>query len=147
MKILLIEDDDFKSADVMAYLHASGFEDVKLATSYKTGVRMAKESDYDFMIVDMTLPKYTDERGAGKGSMPTGGEILINAFLDMDIYVKCVVLTQYDSFEGENMTIIDQRLKASCSDIYMGYIKYSTSEESWKNKLLNCIHDAVNINH
>lgn len=147
MKILLIEDDDFKSADIITFLYTSGFKDVDLATSYKSGVRMAKATNYDFMIVDMTLPKYTDERGAGKGSMPTGGEILINAILDMDIYVKCVVLTQYDSFEGENMAMIDQRLKTSCSEIYMGYIKYSTSEESWKNNLLNCIQDAVHINH
>lgn len=149
MKILLIEDDKFKADDVMSFLNEEFGKiiSVDMADSYSGGLAKAAMVAYDLLIVDMTLPKYTESKGEKSGVLPTGGEILIETLNDMGGNSKSVVLTQYESFKDETIDDIDQRLLMDCSPFYLGYIKYDYTAEKWKNKLKERIIYAINSNH
>lgn len=148
MKILLIEDDAFKAEDVQDFIR----EDypqviVDIADSYSGGLTRAAMVVYDLLIVDMTLPRYTESKGSTNGTLPTGGEILIDALFDMGLTSYSLVLTQYETFNEETIDDIDRRLKRDCNDAYLGYVKYDYTADEWKYKLKEKIEYVININH
>jgi len=149
MRILLIEDDAFKADDVKSfvddYYNRSIIMD--MVDSYSGGVTKAAMIEYDLLIVDMTLPKYTESNGAKNGVLPTGGEILLETLNEMGICIKSVVLTQYETFNEETIEDIHNRLVKDCGASYLGYIKYDYTAEEWKNKLIDKIEYAFNPNH
>lgn len=149
MKILLIEDDAFKANDVLSFIkdEFGDYNTVEVMDSYSGGLLKAAMVNYDLLIVDMTLPKYTESKGAKNGVLPTGGEILIETLNDMGITTMSVVLTQYEAFGGETIDDIHHRLTSDCSPSYLGYIKYDFTAEDWKDKLKEKIIYAINSNH
>lgn len=149
MKILLIEDDTYKANDVLCFIkdECGDHIAVEVVDSYSGGLLKAAMIDYDLLIVDMTLPKYTESKGAKNGVLPTGGEILIETLNDMGVATMSVVLTQYETFGGETIDDIHNRLTGDCSPFYMGYIKYDFTSEDWKDKLKEKIIYASNFNH
>lgn len=136
-KILLIEDNHFKEQEVIQFLTATYNTQiiVEVAYSYQSAMIKASSEEYDFMIVDMSIPKYDESRGGENRTLPTGGELIINTLFDMGILSKSIVLTQYDIFNEETINTIDERLKTDCGEVYMGYIKYNSNEDEWKNQL------------
>ena len=149
MKILLIEDDVFKANDVLDYVNTEYGQRVFIehVDSYNGGLSKAAMVEYDLLIVDMTLPKYTESKGSKSGTLVTGGEILIDTLFDMGVKPCSVVLTQYETFNEETIDDISERLKRDCKEIYLGYIKYDFTAEEWKNKLKEKINYAFNFNH
>ncbi len=149
MKILLIEDDTFKANDVLCFIKEECGDHiaVEVVDSYSGGLLKAAMIDYDLLIVDMTLPKYTESKGAKNGVLPTGGEILIETLNDMGVATMSVVLTQYETFGGETIDDIHHRLTRDCSPSYLGCIKYDYTAEDWKDKLKEKIIYAINSNH
>jgi selenocysteine-specific translation elongation factor len=149
MRILLIEDDAFKADDVMNFIteNYGSLIVIDKTDSYSGGLTKAAMIEYDLLIVDMTLPKYTESNGAKNGVLPTGGEILIETINDMGIKRRSVVLTQYETFNEETIDDIHNRLLKDCSTSYLGYIKYDYTAEEWKNKLKEKINYAFNSNN
>lgn len=137
LKILLIEDNHFKEQEVTQFLSETYSNRilVEVVCSYQSAMVKASSEEYDFMIVDMSIPKYDESRGGENRTLPTGGELIINTLYDMGIMSKSIVLTQYDMFNDETIDTIDDRLKTDCGEVYMGYIKYNNNEEEWKSQL------------
>lgn len=144
MKILMIEDDLTKEKDVCGFLKQT-FRDVviQVARSYHSGFVMVAKSNFDFMIVDMTLPKYDGEKAGAEGTLHNGGEVLISNVLDLGIAIKSLVLTQYETFKDETLETINQRLLQDCQESYIGYVKYDSTSDSWKNNLIEKINNAI----
>lgn len=137
MKILLIEDDKYKREDLRTYIHQE-FPDVWVdeVKSYKTGVLKVLDGTYDLLLVDMTIPTYeNDSFPSGGGSLKNGGELIINEVYDEGKNVKFAVVTQYETFDGETLEVIEQRLHRLCNNNYLGCVKYCSYKEDWKNPL------------
>lgn len=149
MKILLVEDDEHKMNDIILYLKTT-MKDVNIDTAYSiaSGVETAINNLYDLVLLDMTIPNFdiTETSDGGK-SYKNGGEIIVKELLDEEIDFRCAIITQYETFNNETIDQIGLRMKVLCGDNYYGYVKYSTSDNSWKDSLKKLIeHVADNLN-
>lgn len=149
MKILLVEDDEHKMNDIILYLKTT-MKNVNIDTAYSiaSGVETAINNLYDLVLLDMTIPNFdiTETSDGGK-SYKNGGEIIVKELLDEEIDFRCAIITQYETFNNETIDQIGLRMKVLCGDNYYGYVKYSTSDNSWKDSLKKLIeHVADNLN-
>lgn len=146
MKILLVEDDKHKMNDIIAYL--ATFEkqiDVDTARSIESGVRFAVDNSYDLILLDMTIPNFDiTEKSDGGKSYKNGGEIVIKELLDEEVDFRCAIITQYETFNNETIDQISQRISRLCQKNYFGYVKYSTDNDMWKEKLKKLIENVEN---
>ena len=136
MRILLVEDDGYKSAAIEQWIEATYEDiDVTLADSYKDGCVAALNEKFDLLILDMSLPARTQKAGASKDTIVNGGELIIRELLDEDEDFYAVILTQYETFNGETIEAIEDRLRQMCGDKFAGCISYNSQDDSWKNNL------------
>jgi len=148
MKILLIEDDKYKSEDIKANIQEKFSEIlVDIVKSYKTGVMKTLLGNYDLLLVDMTIPTYdSDVISNNGGSLKNGGEMVINEVYDEGKNVKFAIVTQYETFDGETLDVIENRLKRLCSENYLGCVKYCSYKEDWKEPLNKIVDYVIHIN-
>lgn len=147
MKLLLVEDDEHKMNDIISYIDTLNKEIVVVtARSVESGVQAAVDSQYDLILLDMTIPNFdiTDKSDGGK-SYKNGGEIIVKELLDEDVVFRCAVITQYETFNNETIDQISQRIRQLCGNDYLGYVKYSTNTESWREELNDLIKYVENI--
>jgi DNA-binding NarL/FixJ family response regulator len=145
MRILLVEDDEHKMKDIIQYLNQIK-RDVVIDTAFsvESGVQKAVDNPYDLILLDMTIPNFdiTESSDGGK-SYKNGGEIIVKELLDEDVAFKCAIITQYETFNNETIDQISQRVRSLCGDNYFGYVKYSTSDDAWKELLKKLIEDVA----
>lgn len=147
MRILLVEDDGYKSTAIKQWIDATYDDvDVTLAVSYKDGCVAALDDRFDLLILDMSLPARTQSAGASKDTIVNGGELIIRELLDEDVDFQAVILTQYETFNGETIEAIEDRLKQMCGDMFAGCISYNSQDDSWKNNLKTVLDDVKGIN-
>lgn len=136
MRILLVEDDGYKSTAIQQWIEANYNDiDVTLAVSYKDGCVAALDERFDLLILDMSLPARGQSVGASKDTIVNGGELIIRELLDEDEDFYAVILTQYETFNGETIEAIEDRLRQLCGDKFAGCISYNSQDDSWKNNL------------
>ena len=73
--------------------------------------------------------------------------LIFNYFKELLIRFYGTAMTQYETFNDETIDQIGQRMKTLCGDNYFGYVKYSTSDDSWKDslkKLIEHVADTLN---
>lgn len=136
MKILLVEDDGYKSTAIKQWIETE-YRDacVELTVSYRDGCLAALEGGYELLILDMSLPARTQKIGSAKDTIVNGGELIIRELLDEKVPFKAVILTQYETFNGETIETIDDRMKQMCGESFFGCISYNSQDDSWKNNL------------
>lgn len=141
MKILLVEDDEHKMNDIISFIDTLKKEIlVVTARSVESGVQAAVDSQYDLILLDMTIPNFDiTEKSDGGKSYKNGGEIIVKELIDEDVVFRCAVITQYETFNNETIDQISQRIRQLCGDDYLGYVKYSTNTESWREGLKELI--------
>jgi len=147
MRILLVEDDDHKMNDIISYIDTlkKGIV-VETARSVESGVQSAVDNQYDLILLDMTVPNFDiTEKSDGGKSYKNGGEIIVKELLDEDVGFRCAVITQYETFNNETIDQISQRIRQLCGDDYLGYVKYSTNMESWRQGLKELIEHVENL--
>ena len=144
MKILLIEDDPYKSSYISSFLEKK-YKDViiQIATSFNGAYLCAIEGNFDFFIVDMALPKFEVSPGSIEQPIANGGEILVSALQDAGVNPSFVVMTQYETFGSETKETISSRLEADCGDLFHGIIKYASNSDAWKVELEKVINDVI----
>ena len=140
MNILFIEDHPLKQAQVIKFLNAS-FDDIKIETknSYISGLKelILSHDKYDILLLDISMPNYdisSDESGGEW--MPLAGKKILKEMFLRDIPTKAIVITMHGSFDdGTRITELDNQLKTTFTDNYIGYVYYSQINEEWKEKL------------
>ena len=136
MKILIVEDDGYKSAAIERWIKSEYLNaEIKLSVSYRDGCLAALDGSYDFLILDMSLPGRTQKVGSAKDTIVNGGELIIREMLDEHISFNAVILTQYETFNGETIEAINERLKNMCGNGFFGCISYNSQDDSWKDNL------------
>lgn len=136
MKILVIEDNEFKSTRLMDYLKAMGHCSPVLRSSYNAALREFESGNvYDLILLDISLPGF-DEKDLGGNFMPSGGKHLFSRIHLKNIEAKVVVVTLYKKFEdGSLIDELDEFFSQNYSDNYLGYILYATNDTRWQNEL------------
>lgn len=141
MRILIVEDDDHKLNDIINIVKTVK-NDMRIDTAYSvaSGVQNAVDNEYDIILLDMTIPNFDQiDGGDGGPSYKNGGEMIVRELVDEGVEFKCMVITQYETFNNETIDQISERITNICGDNYLGYVKYSTMDESWKADLKSII--------
>ena len=138
MKILLVEDDGYKAQALSEWLK-SNFSDLEIVStsSYKEGCLTALDGFFDLLILDMTLPLRVSEGRSSKETLVNGGELIIRELLDEGMEFKALIITQYETFNGETIEAIEERLIKMCGDRFLGCVGYNSQDDSWKTNLKN----------
>lgn len=141
--ILIVEDEEPKLNAIRAFL----FDDfpminVSIAKSLTSAISELSNKEFDFCIIDMSLPTYdfeVDKTGGGKPQTEGGTEIL--RFMESECPgLKAAVLTQYNEFatlDGSVLSIEDLRhnLTQEFSDNLLAVIYYSGQKAEWRSEL------------
>lgn len=136
MRILLVEDDGYKSTAIKQWIETEYNDvEIELAVSYRDGCLAALDSSFDLLILDMALPGRTQKVGTSKDTIVNGGELIIREMLDEHVPFKAVILTQYETFNGETIEAIEERLSSICGKGFYGCISYNSQDDSWKDNL------------
>lgn len=141
MKLLLVEDGDYKSQRVLEYISSTfATFDVTLACSYSSGVKMLVEIKPDIVILDMSLPTFDAINGQGGGEKRMyGGLDIARQIQRRKVNSPFLFLTQHRDFTEnpklEKLADIDEVAKSMYGDLYLGYIFYEHAGFEWKDKL------------
>jgi len=142
MKILLIEDDENKRSALEAFIALeSPRAEVDEAKSLQAGVRCARTSSYDLVVLDMTLPNYDpspDEPGGGT-IHSFGGREFLKQMDRFRITTPVIVVTQFEKFgkapATTNLEELDRSLRADFSATYRGAVYYHAAIVGWQQEL------------
>lgn len=148
MKILIIEDDLFKSNDIKNLLLSSRFENLflEICSNVFDAVKYIRgNDDIDKIILDMSLPSHPSVVGQGSSiPMATGGiEILFKLkFFNMR-NIPVLILTQYDTIEVEKHHLSFDDAKKELKNIYkiseLDVVGYSITSIDWHQSILDFI--------
>jgi CheY-like chemotaxis protein len=138
MTILLIEDDEFKAADIARMLEETGdLKDVSRAASVTSALRAITTKDFDLIILDMSLPTF-DLSGPGGGGSPQGQGGLEVLRLARRLGRRCpiIVVTQYPDIELEGTEIPLEEAAETLSRKFgldvRACIPYEFDQDGWR---------------
>jgi len=143
MRILLVEDDVGKRADLRFQLEESLKQrgkdcHIEERESLRSAWRTLCRESFDLLILDMSLPSSdtSDDSALNEPESFAGREILDQMRLRAD-YTPVIVVTQYRTFERGTVSL--EELVAGFFERYApffrGYIYYSSSSANWRKQL------------
>ncbi len=138
MKILLVEDDAPKRANVMAaILEVDGIdiEDVSHAPDARTAKQLLLETRYDVMIVDLVLPIRSDE-----DPVPDGGAGLVEELLVRDQFKKPSYVIGLSAYE-KAVSAASQRLR----EFLFTAIQYDPAVRGWRAAIQHRLRHALEV--
>lgn len=107
MNILLVEDDDFKAADIAKVIaEVSSGNEIEKATSVTSALKAMSNRPFDLVILDMSLPTF-DMSGPGGGGSPQaqGGIEVLRLAKRLRHQPNFIIVTQYPDIEIESREI------------------------------------------
>lgn len=139
MKVLVIEDNPLKRQKVMDFLSTYPDLTVSEAASYNSGLTLAHEVNFDFLIVDMSMPTFDrSESTQGGRFRALGGKEIATKLSKMKRPPPFVILTGYKDFSIDTQSLsIDQihDLLGTLGDSYKGCIIFESSDSTWQDEL------------
>jgi CheY-like chemotaxis protein len=145
MKILLVEDEESKRLQVTELLKQR-FDDSEIveARSLNSGLKSVAASQYDLIIVDMTMPTFdigSDEEGGRPQAY--GGREMLRYIARKGIATPVIVLTQFDRFgkvpDQHSIEELDGELRRDHATNYVGSIRYNVAVDTWRSELVKAI--------
>lgn len=143
MRGLLIEDDPEKAMEILNYIREKFPAcDMTYKLSYQSGLKEIFCREFEFILLDMSLPSYDQGSGSFSGKPRNfGGRDILK---EMKRYKKSSVvkiITQYNEFDGGLLSLknLDTELKSKYSNLYYGYIYYKSNQTEWEKELFNFI--------
>lgn len=147
MKIAIIEDNIHKRRKIKTFL-VSKFKENKFtfgeASSYSSGLDLLEEENFDFLILDMSMPTYdiTSNHGGGKFRV-FGGKDILKRLKRKKKLIPFVIVTQYSTFSESTgihtLEEITQEIAKVFPDYFNKVIFYDTTSTAWKNELLEVL--------
>ena len=101
MRVLVVEDDDFKFEDIFGLFQKFKLTvDVQRASSVQAGYEAIQGAQFDYIILDMALPSHNLVAGTGNPyPEPVGGLEILLELADQNRAERVIILTQYPSIE------------------------------------------------
>ncbi len=147
MKILLIEDNQYKANQLEAFI-ASEFPNISLTIrgSYNSGLKeIVLNNDYVLILLDISMPTYDIKPGESGGEpIPLAGKMILKEMFLRDIDTNVIVVTMYENFvDGTQLTALDTQFREEFSSNYRGYVYFSPGENNWKEYLKKSINELL----
>jgi CheY-like chemotaxis protein len=141
MRVLFVEDDDFKRTRVTEVLtnRILGLE-LEIARSLQSGLRRMRGGGYSLIILDITLPNY-DPGPNEPGGKPQlfGGREFLRQMDRFDIRTPVIVVTQFAVFDSGTGVVtledLDLELRHAHTVTYRGCVYYNNAIQGWKESL------------
>lgn len=139
MRGLLIEDDPEKATIILNYIKEN-FSDcnMKYVLSYQSGLKEIFTAEFDFILLDMSLPSYDQGSGNFSGKPRNfGGRDILKEMKRYGKFSTVKIITQYNEFDGGLISIkdLDFQLKQKYPSLYKGYIYYKSNRTDWEKEL------------
>ena len=135
-KVLLIEDDKNKIEKIFDFLSN---REIVIKESFHGGVNELKENlhEYDFLILDMTIPMWEKgDNDFGGNYEQFGGERILREMKRKKLILPTILFTMFDVFPTKEKNITFNELndiyKEKFSDFYVGGVHYNSNDENWK---------------
>lgn len=148
-KIILVEDDQKKIEDLKAFL-ANTFEGVSLSIreSYQSGLRDLVKKEFDFLLLDMSIPTWDRMPNKASGDFQKfGGYTILQELKRKDKLIPTVLISMFDEFGESDRSITLQQLngilKEEFPSNYIDAIYYSSSQSQWKDELRRILEDYL----
>ncbi|WP_115552830.1 response regulator transcription factor [Xanthomonas arboricola] len=149
MKVLLVEDDEVKGAEVVSFLEDEYPEtSVTWTKSFDGALReLIGDKRADIMILDMSLPTHEMAAGDLSGAENFAGRDLLQQMKFRKLVMPTIVVTMFDRFgKGASMVSVEEIRDKMASDFpsnFVGLVYYSLAEVGWRSSLKKYI-DKVN---
>lgn len=147
MLILIVEDDINKITKIESFLETD-LPDIKIdkANSYNSGLRKILFSDYDLILLDMTMPTFDKTSSSSGGKpVPFAGKEILYQMKRKKINIPVIVITQYASFgENDNLKSFNEmyeELSIEFSDTLLNMIYYEAGKSDWEIEIKNTLRD------
>lgn len=144
MKALIVEDNPKKRASLLEY-YSSEFpsDQIEVASALISGLRLARDSEPEFIILDMTLPNYSPDENKGLRIelLPFAGREFVMRLNRMAIKTKVVIVSMFETFGVAPRLItlnsLDAELRERYPNIFVQAVHYSPSQPDWKMAIKN----------
>ncbi len=145
MRVLVVEDDKLKMKDIQHFIKEEIKEVcVECAESYATAVSMCYSEKYDFIVLDMNIPRY-DKTDNDKSIIYNGGEMIIRELVSEDIFLKFAFVSGYETVGDESIASFDERMKKYSPSTYCGFVFFEVNDDSWKQNLGKILKDQLYV--
>lgn len=145
MRILIIEDDKTKKEKLSNLLEKHDYE---IRESFQSGLDALRNSQYDLLILDMTIPLWEKENNdINQNYEQFGGERILREMKRKKINVPVVLFTMFDKFLQGNETLTFEQINENYRRLYDFYIDgvyYDSRNDSWKSKISLLIENINN---
>ena len=139
-KILLVDDDDYKISNIKSFVEKQIQCDISVEKALNPGLKKLVKETFDLVLLDMSMPTFNISETNNFNSY--GGLEFLKEMLRRKDKTPVVIVTQYAIFgEGQSkrtLEAIGEECKNSFEN-YKGIVLYSSTEDSWKEKLLKVI--------
>lgn len=141
MKILLVEDDQFKQELIEGMLKER-YSDaaISLARSVQQAVKLIRNNDYNLIILDIALPSHDSKAGGAQPiSQPAGG---IEVLLELSYEERAdpvIIVTQYPEIEfngrlyalAKARSALSRQISVNIRDV----IFFNAQASAWRDQL------------
>ena len=145
MEIILVEDDEYKANQIKEFLNSFG-HNVQIQYAFKSGMRAITNTEYDMVLLDMTIPSFEiSAKHPSSRSRKYGGRDILNEMFRKEIRIPAIVITQYKVFDDGEKSLedLDKELAEAYPEIYKGIIYYNASILDWQEKLQNMMNEIL----
>lgn len=149
MKILLIEDDQHKSSQIIQFLK-NEFDNINIVfkKSYQSGLKELLTTNNDMILLDMQLPNFDIKPGEdGYKFRKLAGFDILRELSRKKKQCRVIVITQFETFgEGEfyiDLLNLKQMLKSEFPNLYIATVFYSPDNTLWQKELIELIKNKI----
>lgn len=151
MNILLVEDEEHKTTDLINRLRKAGFGEgqITVTRSVREAVLAVLDTDYDLLVLDMALPTFSKIRpdeGGGGVAQAVGGVEVLRALSSCGKSTKVIVVTQYPEVivNGEKLKLqnVGKAISTRYNQRALGAVLYSYNSPKWEASFDNLLRIA-----
>ena len=150
IRTILIEDDSKKIEDIKEYVMKElGCEIFIVRESYQSGIREILKTDFDLLLLDMSIPTFDKTPSESGGPYEKfGGYKVLREIIRKQRPVKTILITMFDDFGESDSSItlnqINESLKDQFSQLYLGSVFYHARENKWQEELKGLVEKVKN---
>jgi CheY-like chemotaxis protein len=150
MEVMLVEDDEFKAADITRVISdAIDVVNIYRTASVNSALKGITTNSPPLILRDMSLPTF-DLSGPGGGGSPQsqGGIEVLRLSKRLKKSAAFIIITQYPGIEINGVEIpLKDAAKALCSKFAINVqscIKYDFESDEWRYELINALSKSSN---
>lgn len=150
ISVILIEDDSKKIEDIRDFLTKDLLiNNLVVKESYQSGIKEIIKTDYDLLLLDMSIPTFDKSPQESGGHYEKfGGYKVLREIVRKNRSLKTILITMFDDFGESDSSItlhqIDESLHRAFPSIYQGSVFYNSKENKWKEDLRHILDKIKN---